>query len=117
MKTAVRPVSGAGAEVTEPPPEGDRPPLSDEDPVAACIRHANRYLNEHLKKQPVRHRDCGEEACPHGGEWTRMPRCTARSARRRGSTWRSRRKQCVLEDWEAGSRSARRSGMWHNRPL
>jgi Protein of unknown function (DUF4231) len=48
---ALRAVPRTGAEAIEPPPEGDRPPLSGEDCIAARIRHADRYLNEHLKKQ------------------------------------------------------------------
>jgi hypothetical protein len=59
---ALRAVPRAGTEVTEPPPESDRPPLSSEDCVAARIRHADRYLNEHLKKQLVWY---GEKASAH----------------------------------------------------
>ncbi len=46
-----RPEAGAGAGQRGPPIGGDRPPMPGDDRLRTRIARADRYLNEHLKKQ------------------------------------------------------------------
>ena len=45
------PVPGAGADETGPPTGGDHPQIPGDDRLASRMRRADRYYNEHLRKQ------------------------------------------------------------------